>query len=328
LNEPTAQAFWTTALGTGEIRTETLPKPGPDEVQVRTLYSGISRGTERLVFHGMVPFSQYQAMRAPFQAGDFPAPVKYGYCNIGIVAAGPKPLKGRAVFCLYPHQSAYVVPATAVVPLPPDVPPARAVLAANMETALNGLWDAPPPLGGRVAVIGAGVVGCLTAYLAAKIPGCQVQLIDINPVKATIAEKLNVAFVPPEQAQGDCDLVIHTSGAPAGLVTALSLAAFEATVLELSWFGDQTVSLPLGEAFHSRRLTLRASQVGQVATGQRGRWSHRRRLETALALLADPLLENLITGESPFNRLPQTMTELCQPNDDSLCHRIVYSENQ
>src|SRR5690349_10527154 len=127
--EADAHAFWLRAPGIGEIRPVTLPEPGPDEVLVRTLRSGVSRGTETLVFRGGVPTGQYDAMRAPFQEGEFPAPVKYGYLSVGEVQRGPEELCGRMVFCLYPHQSAYVVPRGAVTVVPDGVPPSRAVLA-------------------------------------------------------------------------------------------------------------------------------------------------------------------------------------------------------
>ncbi|MFO1351953.1 MAG: zinc-binding alcohol dehydrogenase [Gammaproteobacteria bacterium] len=318
------EAFWIIAPGVGEIRREPLAIPGPGEVRVRALYSGISRGTESLVFQGRVPRSQYQAMRAPFQAGVFPAPVKYGYANVGLIEDGPPGLGGHTVFCLYPHQSAYVVAADAVLPVPPAVPPARAILAANLETALNGLWDAAPRIGDRIAIVGAGTVGCLSAYLAARIPGCRVELIDIDPAKRQVAQALGVNFRLPDEASVDADLVIHASGDPQGLVTALRLAGFEATVLELSWFGDRSVGLPLGEAFHSKRLTLRSSQVGAVATAQRARWTHRRRLATALELLQDAAFDALISGESVFADLPQTMARLAAQPGGALCHRIVY----
>jgi threonine dehydrogenase-like Zn-dependent dehydrogenase len=253
----TARAFWTVAPGRGEIRAAPLRTPRADEVLVQALCSGISRGTESLVFAGRVPASQYSAMRCPFQEGEFPAPVKYGYASVGRVVSGPPSLQGRRVFCLHPHQDRYVVPADAVTPLPDAVPDARGVLAANMETAVNALWDAAPRLGDRVAVIGAGVVGCIAAALAARIPGVRVELIDVDPRRASVASKLGCAFASPAQATGDADLVIHASGSAAGLATALGLAGFEATVLEMSWYGDRAVPAPFGEAFHSRRLTLR-----------------------------------------------------------------------
>jgi threonine dehydrogenase-like Zn-dependent dehydrogenase len=319
-----AQAFWLVAPGRGEIRSERLSPPGSDEVRVRTLYTAISRGTESLVFRGEVPPSQYPVMRAPFQQGEFPAPVKYGYCNVGVVEAGAPTWLGKTVFCLYPHQDGYVVPAAAVTPVPHSIPPGRAVLAANLETALNVLWDAGPRLGDRITVIGAGVVGCLIARLAGQLPGCAVQLVDVDPDKAMIAEQLGVRFAAPARAESQQDLIIHASGAPGGLVTALELAGFEATVVEASWFGTKPVSLPLGEDFHAKRLDLRSSQVGHIATAQRGRWNYRRRMTTVMELLDDPVLDTLISGESPFTELPKIMSELSLNPPGVLCHRIHY----
>jgi|SRR5690606_9088715 len=320
-----ALAFWITAPGRGEIRAETLAPPGDGEVLVETLYSGVSRGTESLVFTGRVPPSEYERMRAPFQAGDFPAPVKYGYASVGRVVEGPAALRGRIVFCLHPHQTRYVVPADAVHPLPDGTPPGRAVLAANVETAVNGLWDAAPAVGDRIAVVGAGTVGCLVAWLAARIPGARVELIDIDPDKRTAADALGVRFAGPDTASADADVVVHASGTPAGLGTALALAGFEAKVVELSWYGDRPVDAPLGGAFHSRRLALVSSQVGSVAAKQRARWDARRRMTLALELLADPRLDALISGESRFDELPALLPRLAAGTAGVLCHRLRYT---
>jgi 2-desacetyl-2-hydroxyethyl bacteriochlorophyllide A dehydrogenase len=320
-----ASAFWVTAPGRGEIRRESIPSPSDDDVLVQTLYSGVSRGTEGLVFNGRVPKSEWERMRAPFQAGDFPAPVKYGYSCVGRVVHGADALVGRTVFVLHPHQTRFVVPASAVHVVPDGTPPARAVLTANLETAVNGLWDAQPQVGDRIAVVGAGVVGCLVAWMAARIPGCRVELMDINPARATVAATLGVDFTSPSAAARDVDLVIHASGNPAGLSLALDLAGHEARIVELSWFGDQQVSLPLGGRFHARRLTILSSQVGTVPPSQRARWTLRRRMQLALALLSDPALDVLITGESTFNDLPQVMATLATSPGGALCHRIVYS---
>ncbi|WP_079434464.1 zinc-binding alcohol dehydrogenase [Zoogloea sp. LCSB751] len=321
---PFAQAFWTVAPGRGEIRRTPLRAPGADEVLVRSLRSGISRGTESLVFRGQVPPSQWTAIRCPFQEGDFPGPLKYGYASVGRVEAGPATLLGRRVFCLYPHQDCYVVPADAVIPLPDAVSDTRGVLAANMETAVNGLWDATPRLGDRVAVIGAGVVGSLVAALAARIPGVRVELIDTDPRRAALADRLGCSFATPDEASADADLVLHASGHPDGLATGLRIAGFEASVVELSWYGDRPVALPLGEAFHARRLNLRSSQVGSVATAQRARWSHRRRMQLALDLLADPVFDALLSGESPFAELPTVLPRLADAPDGALCHVVTY----
>ncbi len=321
-----ARAFWTVAPGRGEIREVETGEPGPDEVVVRTLYSGISRGTEALVFLGRVPPSEYRRMRAPFQDGDFPGPVKYGYISVGEVEAGPESLVGKRVFALYPHQTRYVVPASAVDVVPDGVPASRAILASNLETAINGVWDARPQIGDRVAVVGAGTIGCLVAWLAGRIIGCRVELVDINPARARVAETLGVSFALPDQAAPDADLVVHTSGSPAGLALALRLAAFEATIVDLSWYGAQMVPLALGEGFHVRRLTIRSSQVSAVPPAQRARWDTHRRRAFALSLLADPIVDVLVTGESAFENLPAVMARLAGAPGDELCHRIRYGE--
>ncbi|MEU6350953.1 zinc-binding alcohol dehydrogenase [Streptomyces sp. NPDC047072] len=321
--KPAARAFWITRPGEGEIREVPLSAPGADEVLVRSLYSGVSRGTETLVFRGQVPESQHAAMRAPFQEGDFPGPVKYGYLNIGVVEEGPAQLKGRTVFCLYPHQTRYVVPASAVTVVPDEVPAARAVLAGTVETAVNALWDAAPMIGDRVAVVGGGMVGSSVAALLARFPGVRVQLVDADPARAKTAEALGVDFASPEDALGDRDLVVHASATEQGLARSLELLAAEGRVVELSWYGDRRVSLPLGEAFHSRRLTIRSSQVGTVSPARANR-SYADRLALALDLLADPSLDALITGESAFEELPEVMPALAEGRIPALCHRVTY----
>jgi threonine dehydrogenase-like Zn-dependent dehydrogenase len=319
-----ARSFWIAEPRRGEIRAETLRGAEAGDAVVRTLYSGVSRGTETLVFAGAVPPSERERMRAPFQAGEFPAPVKYGYNNVGVVESGPAALVGRHVFCLYPHQTRYVVPAAALHVLPAGVPPARAVLAANLETAVNGLWDLGPRVGDRIAVIGAGTVGCLVAWLAARTAGAEVELVDVDPRKRTIAAELGVAFALADAAVRDVDLVVHASGTEAGLGLALELAGFESTVLELSWYGARRPAVALGESFHSRRLTLKSSQVGSVAGAQRARWSAARRMQLALRLLAEPRLDALISGESAFEDLPRVLERLASPSEYILCERIRY----
>jgi threonine dehydrogenase-like Zn-dependent dehydrogenase len=322
-----ARAFWLRSPGHGEIRDVRLTDPGADDVVVRTLYSGVSRGTETLVFRGGVPASQHTAMRAPFQEGDFPGPVKYGYLNVGVVEEGPGELAGRTVFCLYPHQSRYVVPASAVTPVPAGVPAGRAVLAGTVETAVNALWDAAPLIGDRIAVVGGGMVGCSVAALLARFPGVRVQLVDADPARAAVAEALGVGFAAPEDASGGCDLVVHASATEQGLARSLELLTAEGTVLELSWYGDRRVSLPLGEAFHSRRLVIRSSQVGTVSPARGGSRTYADRLALALDLLADPALDALVTGESAFDELPQIMPKLASGEIPALCHLVRYGKS-
>ncbi len=319
-------AFWLREPGAGEIRPAPLPEPGPDDVLVRTLFSGVSRGTETLVFRGGVPASQYAAMRAPFQEGEFPGPVKYGYLNVGVVEQGPPGLRGRTVFCLYPHQTAYVVPARSVVVVPDDVPPVRAVLAGTVETAVNALWDAAPLVGDRVTVVGAGMVGCCVARLLSRFPGVRVTLVDTEATRATTAHALGVDFARPADAVGGQDLVLHTSATSAGLQRSLDLLAPEGVVVDLSWYGDAEVRLSLGGAFHSGRLAIRASQVGTVSPARRGRRSTTDRLTLALELLRDPAFDALITGMSRFDELPDVMARLAGGDLPALCHTVTYGE--
>jgi threonine dehydrogenase-like Zn-dependent dehydrogenase len=312
----TARAFWITAPGHGEMRAATLPAASPEQTQVRTLSSGVSRGTEALVFAGRVPPNQYAAMRAPLMSGNFPFPVKYGYSAVG------RTDHGKRVFVLHPHQDVFIAPTAMCIPVPHDVPTARAVLAANMETALNLLWDTAPLAGERMLVIGAGVIGLLTASLLARIPAARVTVVDLDPARAPIARSLGCDFATVADAPGEQELVVHASASEAGLRLALDCAAFEARIIEASWFGDAAPSIPLGEAFHARRLRLVATQVGAVAPAMRGRRSHAERLTTALALLADPVYDALLDGPTRFDDLPAAMPRILAPG--GLCHVITY----
>ncbi len=322
-----ARALWTVAEGRCEIREEALPPRGPGQALVRCVASGISRGTERLVLMGRVPESQYGAMRCPFQAGDFPFPVKYGYSAVGIVEDGPDALAGRRVFVLHPHQDRFLAPATMCVPVPDAVPDARAVLAANMETAVNILWDARPLVGERVLVIGAGVVGLLVAALLARMPGIDAVVCDIDARRRAVVEALGARFTAPEDAPGERDLIIHASADPAGLRRALGLCAFEGRIVEASWFGTREASLPLGEAFHAKRLSIVSTQVGAVAPAMRGRRTHGERMALALSLLADDRFDALVGPATRFAALAEAMPGLLNPPPGTvppLCPLVTY----
>lgn len=329
-SQDTARAFWVRPPGDAEIVQEPLLSATDADVRVRATYSGISRGTESLVYRDEVPTSQRETMRAPFQEGDFPGPVKYGYASVGVVESAPgnRALEGRDVFCLYPHQDRYVVPVDAVTPLPEGVPPGRAVLAANMETALNGCWDAGVGPGDRVVVVGAGVVGMLVAWLVSRIPGTDLVVVDPEPARRGPADRLGLELraSPPRDAGegGEADVVFHTSGTPDGARSALGCVGTEGALVEMSWFGTERVALPLGESFHSGRLTIRSSQVGRIPPARAPRWTHARRIRKALELLRDPALDDLITGETDFEELPATMARLAVDGGDTLCHRVRY----
>jgi NADPH:quinone reductase-like Zn-dependent oxidoreductase len=319
-----AEALWYTARGKAEIRQETLQPPRPHEVRVRALFGALSRGTEALVLGGRVPRSEFERMRAPFMAGDFPFPVKYGYATVGEIDSGPAEMVGRKVFALYPHQTHFNIPQDAVVPLPAAVTPQRAVLAANMETALNAVWDAAPGPADRVAVVGAGAVGTMVAFLCGQFPGADVTLVDTNTARAQLAQRLSISFATPDAVKGDCDVVFHASGTVGGLDTAIALAGEEAPVVELSWYGEQPVAASLGGSFHSRRLRLISSQVGKIAPSHRPRWTHGQRLRAALNLLADPRLDVLLAPAVRFRDLPLRLPTLLDSKSNVVAQLISY----
>lgn len=321
-------ALWYVAPGVAELRGAPVAAPGSGEARLAMQWSGVSRGTERLVFNGKVPASEHERMRAPMQEGDFPFPVKYGYCAVARVEEGPADLLGKTVFCLHPHQSRFIAPVSRLTVLPDGLPPRRATLAANMETALNALWDSAAGPGDRIVVVGAGLVGLLVAYLAAGLPGADVTVVDLDPSRAAVAEKFGASFVAPgdfHDARGsDADIVFHASASPGGLALALSAGGLEARVVEMSWYGEGVTATPLGGAFHSRRLRLVSSQVGQIAPSRRPRWDYARRLGKALELLADDRLDALITGEVAFRDLPAALPDLLSPQASGLATAVRY----
>lgn len=329
-NSPAAgpvRALWYLGDSRIEIReTPTLAPPPSGVALVRASFSGVSRGTERLVFQGRVPESERERMRAPRQQGGFPGPVKYGYCAVGTVADGPAELIGRAVFCLNPHESLFLAPVGMLAVLPAALPPKRATLAANMETALNALWDSGAGPCDRIVVVGAGVVGLLVAALAARLPGAEVTAVDVDERRRPVAEALGARFATPGEASGEADVVLHASASAAGLNLSLLLAGDEATVVEMSWHGAGETPVALGGAFHARRLKLVSSQVGQVSPARRPRWSNARRLAAALELLAnDDRFDLLIDREIAFEDAPRLLPDIFAPGADALGVALAYA---
>jgi 2-desacetyl-2-hydroxyethyl bacteriochlorophyllide A dehydrogenase len=320
----TAMALWYVGARECALNEVALPECGPQDCLVRTLWSGVSRGTERLVFEGRVPVSEHERMRAPFQQGAFPFPVKYGYCAVGTVEAGPADMIGRTVFCLHPHQDRFVAPRDRLTLVPDSLPPRRAVLAANMETALNAHWDAGSGPADRIVVVGGGVLGLLVAWLAARLPGAEVTLVDVEPSRREIAAELGFGFALPDETPSEADLVFHASASAAGLATAIGTAGAEARIVELSWYGDGAVAAPLGGAFHAKRLQLVSSQVGQIAPSHRPRWDYARRSAAAMALLADDRLDRLITDEIAFEDAPARLPALLGPAGAGLTAVLRY----
>lgn len=319
-----SKALWHMAPGTIHAQIDTLLPVREGEVRVETHYSAISRGTERLVSLGAVPESEWQTMRAPFQSGEFPFPIKYGYSTAGTVAEGPDGLMGKSVFCLFPHQDHFIVPAEAVVPIPEHIPMRRATMAGNMETALNAIWDSGVSAGDRVAVIGAGIVGLLTGYLCSQLPGADVTIVDVSPDRVALGQEMGLRICLPDDRPEGCDVVFHTSASSSGLQTAIGCAGVEATLVEMSWYGDRAVSVGLGGAVHSRRLRILSSQVGMVSTQHRSRWTYRRRLEKAVSLLNNEALDLLVRKEIAFEDAPSLLPAILDASNADLPPLIRY----
>jgi len=325
-SRPLVGSLWIEAERHAALRTMSLPVPRPGQAIVRARWSGISRGTERIVFEGCVPKSEHERMRCPHQEGSFPFPIKYGYALVGEREDAPGGDKASAVFVLHPHQERICVDEGALYPLPSAVPPRRAILAANMETALNAVWDAGAGPGDNVLVVGLGVIGLLTAYVTARIIGTTVTAVDINPARADVANKLGVRFAENANAPTEQDVVFHASASAAGLALSLRCAGQDATVVELSWYGDRLVEVPFGTYFHSRRLRLISSQVGSLPPDRAPRWSHARRLRAALSLLAAPDLDALITSEIAFADLPKQLPSILAADGSGLMTAVRYGD--
>ncbi|WP_127092002.1 zinc-dependent alcohol dehydrogenase [Aquabacter cavernae] len=321
---PDARALWHVAPSSARLLPQALPAPAAGEMLVRTLWSAVSRGTERLVHQGLTAPEHRDHMRAPMQEGDFPFPVKYGYCAVGRVEIGPEESVGRLVFALHPHQDAFILPAADAVPVPDTVPARRATLAANMETALNALWDSGAGAGDRIVVVGAGLIGLLITYLAARLPGAEVTALDPNIARRPLAERFGARFTDDPTAVGEADVVFHASATSQGLRTALACCGTEASLVEVSWYGDEDVTVGLGGPFHCKRLKLISSQVGALPPSRRPRWTRRRRLEKALALLADDALDALITGEVAFDDLPHALDRIFTGAPDEVATLVRY----
>lgn len=301
-------------------------------VLIETLYSGISRGTESLVYHGKVPISEANRMRCPHQTGDFTYPVSYGYACVGKVIETQSDVsqikKDDIVFVLHPHQDIFCVPEEACNLVPATLTPSRAVLSANMETALNAVWDAEISGTSNHMVIGAGVVGLLTAFVLKSLSGHSPILIDINTAKKPIAEKLGLAFhTPDEIAQknlAEMERLFNTSASEKGLQLAIEQSGFEAKILEMSWYGDKAVNLRLGGEFHSKRLQIISSQVGHIAPAKRETHGYSDRMQEAMKLLSDDKLDALLEPEIMFEALPDHLHDIFNKNSSALCQLVKY----
>ncbi len=320
-----ASAFWTLGDRRGSLHEERLPKVPQGMCLIRTLYSAISPGTERLVFDGRVPQRLKEDMRVPYMDGGFPFPVKYGYSLVGRVVAGSHPWLNKTVHVMHPHQDLCLVRKDDLFEVPDGLPPARATLASNLETAVNALWDAHVQIGDASLVVGFGVIGSLVARLLAMMPEGHVEVYDTDAHKRALAHQLGFRLFDPARSARKFDLAFHTTGTAEGLQGALDHVGFEGRVVELSWYGTQPVNVHLGGSFHTERKTIISSQVSNVAAPQRSRWDCRRRKEFVFQLLSNPVFDHHVSHTVSFAELPEFFPRLAESPASYLSVLVTYN---
>lgn len=323
---PSARAYWVERPGKGSLRQEALSLPAPEGYSlIETWVSGISPGTERLVGLGNVPPECWGVMDCPFMAGSFELPVKYGYCLVGRALNGA--YLDQWVFTMHPHQDYAIVPENRLLPLPEYLPPLRATLIPNLETALNAIWDSEYQPPEPVAIVGGGIVGVLIAFLLKTAWGHPPVIIELDKQRRQQLKSLPWEFpvmAPDASPREAFSLCFHTSGQGSGLQTALDSVGFEGRIVEASWFGDRPVSLHLGGGFHFQRKQILSSQVSTIAKPKREHLTHRQRLEQVLEHLQDPWLDGLISSPIAFDNLPLFMQQLYHKNPDGFSFAIIY----
>lgn len=324
MHVPPTLGWWIDAPGRGSLRPTDLRAPGAGDLVLRAHGTGVSPGTERLVGLGRVPATMDTTMAVPGMQGSFGLPLLYGYSFVGSVVDGPR--AGERVFTMHPHTTHAVVQAAACVPLPADVPDARATLVPNLETAVNATWDAEIAVGERVVVVGGGAVGLLTTFALATLAGTRATLVETDPARRALAARLpwlHTVVAPDELPRDTFACALHTSGSEAGLQLAIDATGFEGRVLDLAWYGDRAVALRLGASFHHRRKTLRASQVGTVARSHRAA-GRAARTTTVLELLRDARLDALLAPAVPFAAAPALFAALYRGEPTTPCPVVGY----
>jgi len=302
--------------------------PATGEVRIQTLFSGISHGSEMMVYRGEIPADLSLDATLPSLQGNFSFPIKYGYASTGRiidVGEGVNGLEaGDLVFAFNPHETCYTVPATVVIKLPEGLDPKHGIFAANVETALNALLDAAPRLGERAVIIGQGVVGLLITQLVRKAGASLIVTSDMYAKRRALSQKAgaNLVVDPATESLDDrvyemtggagADVVIEVSGEPRALNDAIKITAQEGRVVVVSWYGTKRADLALGSDFHRKRLTLRSSQVSNLDPSLAPRWTIARRRQLAASYLSELLLEELISNVVPFEQAGEAYRLICE----------------
>ena len=317
-----ARALWHTSASQSQIKEVEL-SANPACV-VKSLYSLISTGTERLVSRGQVPHALYASMKVPYMEGEFSFPVKYGYSLVGEVQEGPEEILGKKVHLLHPHQDYCRVQASELTVLPGEVPPLRATLASNLETALNSIWDSGVSVGDRVLVVGFGIIGSLTARLLQSIAGVEVWVYDLDAQRSELASASGFHIV--DRMLYDFDIAFHCSSSSKGLQSCIDHIGFEGKVMEMSWYGEQAVELQLGGSFHQQRKQIISSQVSSIPSNHRARWDFNRRKAVVMELLKNPAYDQHLGEQVPFDKVPALFGNIRKGSLSALSWVIAYDQ--
>ena len=290
-------------------------------VLVKTLYSGISKGTENLVARGKIHKSQFKIMRCPFQDGNFSFPIKYGYINIGEIIDGPISLTGKKIFTLFPHQTVFEI-STKNINLIKNKNAKKYLLTANMETAVNIFWDSQAKKNDRILIVGLGSVGLLTAYFF-KLKGYKnLYVSDVNLSKKSIAKKLNLNFIHYNKIN-NLDCIINTTSNYDVLNNSFTKLNLDGKIIEASWYGEKVGKLNLGNEFHSKRLRIISSQVSNIPLHMQKKHNYRSRLKIAINALNDDKLLLLINSVSKFENLEKNYISILK-DKNIIIHAIKY----
>ena len=318
------KSYWIDKKNKGYFKFGEISSINSNEIVVKTLFSGISYGTEKLVYSGKVPKSQRNLMKCPYQEGDFGNDIKYGYINVGKVVDGDKSYLGNNIFSLYPHQDFYKIPSNEALIIPNKIPLSRCLLIPNLETAINAVWDTLPSAGDRILVIGAGIVGLLTAYLINKIPGVNLFIVDKDPSKRKITKKLGINFLDAIPKKFDARFIYECTGDHRILNSLKNNITVNSTICVLSWYGDKKSDIALGENFFSKRAKLIMSQVSKISPA-RYDLNNQDRRKIALDILdASNDLDHLIEKKYVnFNHLDKFFSNRKNHNN-FLCKVVKY----
>lgn len=321
-----AESFWIRKKNNSFIKKHSISIPQNNEVLVKTIYSGISYGTEKIVYSGNVPKSQRSLMRCPYQEGEFGSNVKYGYMNVGKVMNGPSKLVNRYVYTLYPHQTQYVLPLEELTFIPKLIPIKRCLLTANMETAINAMWDTLPTCGDKILIIGAGIVGFLMAYILMTIIGIEILLIDTDKEKSKIAKIFGIKFSCSIPKSYNANIIYECSGNPSVIDILSSHVNDETVICIMSWYGNSVSNINFGNEFFSKRTKILFSQVAKVSHNRDKYWNNKKRKDLAISLLNDDKLDNLIEKDMiSFHDLPEFFSNTARHNK-FFCKVIDYGE--